>query len=121
MVSPTDDTAATMDKLGISLTNQKGKMKSLMTVMEDLRSGFIGLTAEEQALYAESIAGATGLSGLLAIINASSEDFASLTSAIYGANDTAAEMADISMDTLQGDFAALNSAVDDVKISIGGV
>lgn len=119
LIDPTTDTATAMEKLGISVSDENGEMKSLMTVMEDMRSGFSGLTSEEQAFYASAIAGTEGLSGLLAIVNAGEEDFYSLAESIYGASGSAQEMANIRMDSLQGDLLALSSAADAVKIEIG--
>lgn len=119
LVDPTSDTAAAMDKLGVSLSNDQGEMNSLMDIMLQLRTGFSTLTAEEQAFYAASLAGTEGLSGLLAIANAGEEDFDKLTDSIYGAEGAAQLMADTRVDSLSGDFAALSSAVDGVKISIG--
>lgn len=40
MAKPTDDMSAAMDKLGVSLDDGKGGMKSLNEVMMDLRKGF---------------------------------------------------------------------------------
>lgn len=119
LIDPTTDTADAMAKLGVSLSDENGEMLSLMDVMGDLRTGFSDLTSEEKAFYASAIAGTEGLSGLLAIVDASEEDFNTLTEALYGAEGAASEMAAIRMDTLQGDWAAFNSAVEDVKISIG--
>ncbi|MFI3254461.1 MAG: phage tail tape measure protein [Eubacteriales bacterium] len=119
LVDPTNDTATAMDKLGVSLTNDQGEMNSLMDIMLQLRTGFSTLSAEEQAFYASSLAGTEGLSGLLAIANAGEEDFDKLTASIYGAEGAAQAMADTRVDSLSGDFPALSSAVDGVKISIG--
>ncbi len=119
LVDPTSDTQAAMEKLGISLSDQNGEMNSLMDIMLQLRVGFSTLSAEEQAFYASSLAGTEGLSGLLAIANAGQEDFDKLTESIYGSAGAAQQMADTRVDSLSGDFAALSSAVDGVKISIG--
>lgn len=119
LIDPTKDTATAMTTLGISLSDQNGEMYSLMDVMTQLRSSFSSLTSEEQALYASSLAGTEGMSGLLAIANAGEDDFNTLTEAIYGSAGAAQSMADIRVDSLSGDFAALSSAVDGVKISIG--
>ena len=71
LAKPTDQMQAAMDKLGISLTDGSGKMKSFDTLMREMRGSFSGLTEAEKAQYAATIAGKTGMSGLLAIVNAS--------------------------------------------------
>ena len=54
--------------------------------MIDLREGFNGLTEAQKAEYAAGIAGKEAMSGLLAIVNASDEDFAALTEQINNCN-----------------------------------
>lgn len=79
---PTKQMKGAMEELGISLTDSEGNMKSLDEVMRDLRGGFAGLSEAEKANYAATIAGKTGMSGLLAIVNSSDEDFDSVTKSI---------------------------------------
>ena len=137
MAKPTDTVALAMNKLGISLDDGQGNMKSFQEIMNDLRSGFgqlrlpaseveaeiahmdslfeSGELTEKQytaasedlmnraygaegALKAEaaaSLAGKMGLSGFLAIVNASDEDYEKLTNAIYNCDGVTQEMADL--------------------------
>ena len=67
--------AALKQTLGISLTDSEGNMKSLGDVMQDMRKGFQGLTEDQKAQYAAALAGQEGMSGLLAIVNTSDEDW----------------------------------------------
>ena len=71
-----------MDRLGVSLTNSDGSMKNLYNVMLDLREGFNGLSEAEAAELASSLAGQEAMSGLLAIVNASDDDFKKLSWAV---------------------------------------
>ena len=48
MSAPTDKQAAAMEKLGLSLTDSEGNMKSMREVMVDMRSNFAGLSEAEQ-------------------------------------------------------------------------
>lgn len=82
MASPTKESGTAMDQLGISITNANGTMKPLSEVLETLREKFSGLTQDQQAQYAKSLAGQEAMSGLLAIVNAAPEDFNKLTDAI---------------------------------------
>ena len=136
MANPTDQMAAAMDKLGISLDDGKGNMLSLKEIMVQLREGFGDLKMSEEeyskafeeltgaynegaiteneynkglmeltnqlfgaegALKAEAasmLAGKTGMSGLLAIVNASDADFEKLSASIEGASEQTAQLAD---------------------------
>lgn len=86
--------------------------------LTDLIQKTYGAEAAEKAQTASVIAGQTGLSGLLAIVNASPEDFDSLTQAIYDSDGAAQRMADTMGDNTQGDVARLKSAVEELGISL---
>ena len=116
MASPTDAVATSMKKLGISLTDQKGNMYSLMEILERTRKSFSGLSKSEKAAEASTLAGKQGMSGLLAIVNASDKDFAKLTKEIDNASGAAKEMADIKLDNLKGDSTLFVSAAQGLGI-----
>ena len=118
LVKPPKDAADAMEKLGITVTSADGSMKPLRQTMQDLREAFAGLTAEEQAAMAASIAGQEAMSGLLAIVNASPADFEKLTMAIDDANGAAAEMAAIMNDNLQGSVTIFKSALEGIGITL---
>lgn len=76
----------------------------------------------EGALKAEAsamLAGKNALSGLLAIVNASDEDFNKLTQAVANADGTAQEMSDIMQDNLGGQLTILKSQLEELAISFG--
>lgn len=89
LVKPTDAMAQAMEDLGISMTDAEGKTKSLDTLMGDLRQSFSGLSEAQKAQYAATLAGQEGMSGLLAIVNASDADFNALKTSIYNADGAA--------------------------------
>lgn len=117
MSAPTDKQAAAMKKLGLSLTDGEGNMKSMREVMVDMRSNFAGLSEAEQTAAASTIFGKEAMSGMLAIINASEEDFNKLTNAIDNSSG-AAEMAAIRLDNLEGDITLLKSGLEGLGIEI---
>lgn len=118
MAKPTDEVKAAMDQLGVSLTNSDGFMKSLKEVMKDLRSGFAGLTEAQKAQMASALGGQEAMSGLLAIVNASDEDYQKLEDSIYDADGAAKEMADTMNDNLQGAITLCKSALESVGIAL---
>lgn len=119
MAKPTDAQAAVMQKLGISLTDGSGNMKSFAEVMNNLRSSFNGLSETEKASYATTLAGKESMSGLLTIVNASAADFDKLTEAINGSSGSAEAMAAKMLDNLKGQLTLLKSAVEGIAITIG--
>lgn len=118
MANPTDKMAEAMDTLGISLTDSSGEMKSFAEITEDLRNGFSGLTEEQKASTAANLAGKEGMSGLLAIVNASEEDYKKLTDSIKDCSGASEKMAEIRLDNLEGDVTLFKSALEGAQIAI---
>ncbi len=118
LAKPTDDVQIAMDALGISLTDSNGNMKSLNEVMGDLRKGFANLSEAEKANMAATLGGQEAMSGLLAIVNASDEDFNSLQNAINNADGAAEAMAGTMQNNLKGSFTILGSALEGFGIQV---
>lgn len=116
MAKPTKESAQAMKDLGIELTDSNGEMRPFIDVMGDMRESFSGLTEEQKAQYAAMLAGKQGMSGLLAIINASEEDYEQLTQATREYNGEAERMAKTMEDNLQGQVTALKSALEGLAI-----
>lgn len=121
LVHPTGQAADAVEALGINVTNADGTMKDLDQIMNELRKTFGSLTDAEKAEYAAMLAGQEGMSGLLAIVNATDADFQKLTNSINEAGGTAEEMADKQLDTLEGKFTMFKSAMEGLAISLGEV
>lgn len=121
MAKPTKQSAAAMKELGVSMTDQHGKMKDFNTIMGELRQGFSGLTEAEKAKYAADLAGQYGMSGLLAIVNTSEKDYNKLKDAIYNADGASQQMADTMMDNLPGALTLAKSALEGLGIRVGEV
>lgn len=119
--SPTKQMKKAMDAIGISLTDNKGKTKDLRTIMFELRKSFSTLTETEKVHYATTIFGKNAYAGMLAIINASENDFNKLTSAVYSSSDgigDAANMAETMLDNLSGQITILQSAWESIQLKI---
>ena len=118
MVKPTKEAAGIMDSLGISLTDQNGEMKSLDEVMQNLRSSLGGLSEDQKTSAAAALFGQEAMSGMLAIVNASEDDYNKLSDAINNAQGSAQRMADIKVNNLQGQFKLLQSSAESFLLSI---
>lgn len=118
LAKPTKDSQMAMDALGLSITDSTGKMKPLSEIVADMRKGFSGLTEDEKASYAAMLGGQEAMSGLLAIVNASDADFKKLSGAINDCNGSAAEMAEIMQDNLQGQITILQSGLEGLGVSL---
>lgn len=118
MAKPTKESQAAMDALGISLTDSSGNMKAFDEIMVDMRKGMSTMTEDQKASYAAMLGGQEAMSGLLAVANASDEDFNKLTDAINGSAGAAQNMADIKLDNLEGDITILKSGLEGLGIEI---
>lgn len=116
LAAPTDKMQEAMDKYGISLTDSEGNMKSLDEVMLNLRKSLGDLSEKEQTAAASTIFGKEAMAGMLAIINASEQDYTKLSDAIANADGTAQQMADTMNDNLQGKLTLAKSALEGLGI-----
>lgn len=121
LAKPTDTMQAAMDKYGITLSDSSGKMYSMRELMVQLREKMGGLETQEQTAAAAAIFGKNAMSGWLAVINASDEDFNKLTGAIDNCDGSAEKMANTMNDNLEGQLTILKSALQELAISIGEV
>lgn len=118
LAKPTKDSSAAMEALNISLTDSKGQMLPLSDVMGQMRKGFSGLTEEQKTAYAAMLGGQEAMSGLLAIVEASDEDFDKLTQSMVNSKNAAEDMANTMLDNLQGDIAIFKSATEGLGIAV---
>lgn len=101
------------------LTDENGNMRSLTDVLKLFRENMKGLSEDEQAQAASAIFGQQAMSGMLAIINASDEDFENLANSIGNADGRAQEMADTMLNNLNGQITILKSQLEGLAIQIG--
>lgn len=119
MAKPTKQQAAYMDKYGISLTKSDGTMKSFGEVVENLRGSLGGLSEQEQIAAATAIFGKESFTGMLAIVNASEQDYNKLTEAVYNCDGAAKKMAETKLDNLNGSITLAKSAFDALQVELG--
>lgn len=119
LVKPTDAMEKAMDKLGISVTNKDGSFKSLDDIVANLRGSFSGLTDEQKTYYAATLAGKEGMSGLLAMLNLTEEEYNNIALAMDNSNGVAKTTAEIMQDNLLSKFEQLGGAVESLGIKMG--
>lgn len=118
LAKPTKAMKDEMDKLGISLTNTDGTMKTFDEIMRELRDSFGDLDEAQQASAAATIFGKEAMSGALAIINTSEADYNKLSTAINESEGSAQKMADTMEGTLGGTLREIKSAAEGFAISM---
>ena len=121
MVKPNDNVAAAMDKLNINITNADGSFKSLNDIVSIMRTAFSGLTDKQKAYYATTLAGQEGMSGLLALLNLSQDEYDGIADSMENANGVAKETSEVMLDNLKGKLTLLKSQLESVCIQLGDI
>ncbi|MBP5411497.1 MAG: phage tail tape measure protein, partial [Lachnospiraceae bacterium] len=103
------------NKLNAALESGEMDEDEFNDAQEELIAKAYGAEGAMKAQYASMLAGKNGLSGFLAIVNASEEDFDKLTESIYNSNGAAEQMAQTMNDNLEGSLTLLSSAFDGFK------
>lgn len=118
LVNPTDKCATAMEQLGLEITNSDGSFKSLDEILTQLRGSMSNLTDEQKGYYASVIAGRTGMSGLLSLVNLSQEEYDALAASIDNCGGVAQQTADIMQDNLANDVEQLTGSLESLAIQL---
>lgn len=121
LANPTGASAKAMKKLGISITDSAGKVKPFATLMQDLRGKFSKLNDAQKAQMASTIFGQEAMSGMLAVVNSSDEEFNKMTDAIKNCDGQTQKMADTMDGGVGGAIASVKSAWEGFLIKLGSV
>ncbi|WP_279526465.1 phage tail tape measure protein [Staphylococcus aureus] len=116
--SPTRAMGNEMERLGISTTDSNGKMIPMRKLLDQLREKFKHLSKDQQASSAATIFGKEAMSGALAIINASDEDYQKLTKSIDSSTGASKRMADTMESGLGGKLRTLRSQLEELALTI---
>ena len=119
LVSPAKEGAEMMDKLGISVTNSDGTMKSSIQIQKELHDAFGKLSESEQIAAASAIFGKNQMAPWLALINTAPEDVGELDTSLRNCAGTTDEMAEAMMSGFGGSLEKLKSSIDVLVTSIG--
>lgn len=102
----------------IAEKDYKDRTKNIAAEQATLMKRAYGAEGALKAQYASMIAGKNALSGFMALVNSSDEDFEKLSSAINNSAGAAKEMADTMMDNLEGDLTKLSSAFEGFELTL---
>lgn len=118
LAHPSKNMAKEIDKLGISLTTSNGKVKEGKVLYDELRQKFSGLTDAQKTQSAATIFGKEAMSGMLAVINASDEDYNKLYENLSNCDGAAEKMAETMNDNLKGQVTLLKSSLEGLGIEL---
>ncbi len=118
---PVSEFETSLAQLDEAFDNGEMSEKAYEEALNELVTRAYGAEGANKAMYASMLAGARGMSGLLAIVNTSDEDFKALTDSIYNCDGAAEDMADIMQDNLAGQLEILKSQLEELAISVGDI
>ena len=116
--SPTDNASVALDKLGISLYDAQGNMRSLSDVFQDLNKSMEGMTDEQKTNTIATIFNKTDIKAVNALLGTNAEKWDKVYGAIDNAAGAAQQMADTQLDNLSGDITIFQSALEGAQIAI---
>lgn len=99
--------------------DEQGNVRSLSEVMDMLREKIGELDTMQQEQILTQLFGERAVTGMMAIINSSAEDYDKLTTAVNNADGAAKEMSEIQLDNFAGQLTLLKSKADVVAYGIG--
>lgn len=115
------DLTITSEKLGdivVKTSNADGSMRGLSEIITDLRAALSQLNQSEKVSVVSDIFGEYAKSGVLALLNATEQDVAKLTSAIENCDGAASAMANTMQENVQGAVTKFNSALEGVGVVV---
>ena len=126
MQKQSGDAYEAMSKLGVSMYDSSGKARSILDVFQEISDKTSGMTEENRNLMYQMIGGKSHLDSFAKIMQGFTTDTAdgqkevySLVNVFKDCDGALDKLYGIKTDTLEGSLATLNSAYDDMKISIG--
>lgn len=119
LTSPSKEAAETLRKLGVSVSDAEGNVRPLADIVQQLESALSGMGSGERLEALGTIFNARQAAGFAELINQGAESMRELTHALDGADGTAARIAGIQLNTLNGQIIMLKSALEGLAISIG--
>lgn len=112
---------SSLGAVNVELVDSEGNAHEYDDIITELSETEEGLTQAEQLKNAAIIFGKQNLSGMLAIINASEDDYNDLTESIYNCDGTAQNMAETMQDNLSGQLTILMSQLQELAISFAEI
>lgn len=116
--SPTSDGTKMLKKLGVSVFDTEGNMRSLQDIMGDLNGALGNLTQKQKIQAISDLFNTRDLASAEALLGAVGEDWNEIGRSILKSKGAADEMAGTQLDNLAGDITIFKSALEGAQIAI---
>ena len=118
LVDPTEHGRDALDKLGVSIFDADGKMRSFAEIFPELADAMDELTDEQRLEYMGELFNTRDIAAANALLETTRERWEELGGAIDDAAGSAEAMAEIQLDNLEGSVTKLKSAYEGLQITI---
>ena len=119
LANPSKQVANALTDLNIQLYDQQGKFKGLKTISDELKKATANLTQEERNRYLAIIAGGEGMKILDSLMGTTEENYNKVANGVRNAKGATDKFADEMSNTTANKIAQFESALAELKISIG--
>ena len=119
LTEPSEEIQKQMDELADALDNNEISAEEYEEQLGKLADAAYGVGSAEKMRLAAMLAGARGMPGLLAIVNATEEEFSELAGAITDADGATRQMSLLMEQTTFGQFKLLLSQLQELAVQFG--
>ena len=119
MKSKSKDGALAIGKTSVAVYDAEGNMRSLSDILTDVEKGTEDMTVAQRDAALMAIFGDEAMRGVNIALSSGSEEMKRLEGVMNGAEGTAAKMAEVMQDNLNGAITNLKSGMEEMAISIG--
>lgn len=119
LVDPPKEAAGQLAKLNVAIADQRGNIRPLRRILDDLRSKTKEMTEAQRLASLSMIFGAEASSGMLAILNTAPEKVGKFADSMANADGAAKHMADRMNKGLNASVRELMGAVETLAIRLG--
>lgn len=119
LVKPSKEAADMMEQMSFSAYDSQGNMKSLDSIINDLKTGMSGMTEQQKQNTIATLFGQEAMSGMLVLLNSEEGALNNLTTSLENSSGAAKEMADTMLDNTAGSIEELMGSLETLAISLG--
>lgn len=119
LTKPTDDMQKALNSLGIQVEDENGKFIGMHEYVSRLRTAMQGMGDMQKANILTTLAGKEAVSGLMAVINTSPEQYDEMRQAIENADGSSAAAFERMRATTKGSIKEMEGAVESLGLELG--
>lgn len=118
LTNPTAEASKELKKLGISVYDSEGNMRSMIDIIGDLQTKTKSMTASQKDSAIGAIFNRADMASVNALLNTSMDRYQELTGYIEKASGASEKMANTQLDNLSGDITLFKSALEGAEIAL---